>query len=197
VKLKSFSVAAATVVVAASAVAYAHTGATGIYKERMDAMSAMGDAVKQIADMMRGQTDYNAERVREGARVIRSHAGEAMTELFPEGTTEMPSEARAEIWTDWSTFSALAEQLAVQAEGLERAAENGLAMSGGAASPMMDGQSSMMGTGQTGMMGTAMMGGQPGMMDAEQLASMPVDGVFAMVAQTCSSCHTKFRLEKK
>lgn len=35
------------------------------------------------------------------------------------------------------------------------------------------------------------------MMTAEQLAAMPADGVFNMVAQTCSSCHTKFRLEKK
>ncbi len=29
------------------------------------------------------------------------------------------------------------------------------------------------------------------------IAQMPADGLFNMVAQTCSACHSKFRVEKK
>jgi cytochrome c556 len=47
------------------------------------------------------------------------------------------------------------------------------------------------------MMGdTAPMMGRGGSVDAAALAAMPADGVFNMVAQSCSACHTKFRLEK-
>lgn len=183
---------AATALFAAGAVAFAHGGATGIYKERMDAMMAMGKVVEELSRMMRGETSYNSAAVQEGARVIRSHAGEAMTKFFPEGTTDAPSEARPEIWSDWETFAALADQLVVYAEGLEAAAGNGIGM-------MNSPSTSMMGAAQHGMMGTqsSMMGDGTTMMDASQLATMPADGVFNMVAQTCSSCHTKFRLEKK
>ena len=189
---------AASVVVAASAVAFAHGGATGIYKERMDAMMAMGKVVKSLATMMRGEIAYDATAVRQAAATFKSHSGQTMTALFPEGTTEMPSEARLEIWQEWETFNALADQLHTYAEGLEKAADNGLAMSGTASASMMDGKSTMMGSDST-MMGTdtTMMGGTPAMMSSEELAGMPADGVFNMITKTCSSCHTKFRMEKK
>ena len=32
---------------------------------------------------------------------------------------------------------------------------------------------------------------------SENLAKMPVQGVFTMMVQTCSACHTDFRAEKK
>ncbi len=190
--LKRTIAVTAITLVALGAVAFAHSGATGIYKERMDAMSAMGKVIKDLSAMMRGETDYDPVKVQEGARLIQSHAGEAMTVKFPEGTTEKPSEARAEIWSDWEAFTALAEQLKTNSEGLERAASNGLAMGGQTSGSMMGTENGMMMGGQSGMMG-----GSQTMMSSEQLAAMPTDGVFNMVAQTCSACHTKFRLEKK
>lgn len=198
-KAKILAVMAATAIVTAGVSAFAHSGATGIYKERMDAMMAMGKVVKSLSAMMRGETAYSAAEVQEGARILKSHAGEAMTSQFPEGTTEAPSEARPEIWSDWETFEALATQLETYATGLEKAADNGLAMSGGAQGSMMGDSNSMMMGSQSRMMGggTGMMGSAQPLMTAEQLAAMPTDGVFNMVAQTCSSCHTKFRLEKK
>ncbi len=33
--------------------------------------------------------------------------------------------------------------------------------------------------------------------DLATISAMPADGVFNMLAQTCASCHLKFRLEKK
>ena len=59
------------------------------------------------------------------------------------------------------------------------------AMMGGDA---MMGSGDMMGGG--GMMADATMG-------REELAEMPADAVFAMVSDTCSSCHTRFRTEAK
>ncbi|MBW3098979.1 c-type cytochrome [Pseudohoeflea coraliihabitans] len=212
--LKS-TLTAAIVLTGASAVALAHGGATGIVKERMDGMMAMGKVVKELSAMMRGDVAYDADAMREGARTIRVHSGDNLTRLFPEGSGGAPSEAKAAIWSDWENFAALAERLAVEAEGLEAAAGNGLAMPGGdtANSGMGgSGMADMMGTAGSGMMGSGsstMMGSGSGMMSggmmgagrsgpsAEQLAAMPVDGVFNMLARTCSACHSKFRSEKK
>ncbi len=185
--------------------AFAHTGATGVMKERMDAMSEMGDAMKNLAPMMRGQTAYDPAAVRAAAETMIAHAGSSMAELFPEGSNGKPSEALNAIWEDWDEFAALAEALGTNAEGMKRAAENGLAavgdMPGGG---MMGSGQGMMGTGQTmmggnqSMMGTGqgVMGGAPGqMMTAEMLAEMPVNAGFMAVTQTCSACHQKFRAE--
>lgn len=186
---------------AAIATAFAHGGASGIVKERMDAMGVMSDVMKALTPIMRGERDYDADAVRQGATQIRRHAGASMADLFPEGSDGEPSEARAEIWTNWDEFQGLAERLELLATGLEQAAGNGLMMAPRTGS----GASNMMGTGKAGngmmggstMMGSGMMGGDAGQLpDADALAAMPADGVFNMVAQACSSCHTRFRLEK-
>ncbi|TCD15415.1 c-type cytochrome [Oricola cellulosilytica] len=204
---------AGAISLSAVAAAFAHGGATGIVKERMDAMGAMGDAIKTLSAMMRGETGYDAAVVQREAGKIETHGGKAMTSLFPEGSDGAPSEAKSEIWSNWKEFEALAVRLESLAAGLERAAENGLAMgneTGMGGSSMMGTGSNMMGTGSnmmgtgSGMMGSGtssmMSGGGMGsgdsLPDEKTLASMPADGVFNMVAQTCSSCHTKFRLEK-
>ena len=190
--------------VISAAGAMAHGGATGIVKQRMDAMATMGKVVKSLSEMMRGDTEYDADLVRKGAAVVKSHAGQAMTALFPQGSLGKPSEARAEIWQDWEAFGELAKQLATFAEGLEAAADNGLMMQGDTKTGIKMGMSDMMGTGgknamtAEGMSNSNMMGNRSTMMiDAAQLATMPTDGVFNMLTQTCSSCHTKYRLEKK
>ena len=178
--------------------AFAHGGATGVVKERMDGMAAMQEAVKSITPIMRGQTEYDADAVGSFAAAVEMHSGEAMTSLFPEGTGGKPSEAKDDVWSDWEGFEKLAMQLETLGRALGEAADNGLAS--GASTPSGGG---MMGT-QTemgGMMGgqTAMGGmmGQPvlGMMDAEMLASMPADSLFMRISQTCSACHTKYRAE--
>ena len=174
----------------ASQSVFAHGGATGVVKERMDGMGVMKEAMKVLTPMMRGQVEYDAAVVRERAEAISHHAGEALTRLFPEGSLDAPSEAKPEIWQDWAAFSAMADQLRVTAVGLAEASENGLMMAGetNAVGGMMGGQgSSTMGS---DMMGA---GAGSGMMD---LAQMPADGVFTMMGQVCSACHTRFRIEK-
>ncbi len=84
--MKKTTIVAAVLIAGTAVTAFAHSGATGIVKERMDAMLAMGKAVKTVAPMMRGETAYDAETVRDAARLFQQHAGESMTKLVPEGT---------------------------------------------------------------------------------------------------------------
>ena len=168
-----------------SASVLAHGGATGIVKERMDAMSAMGDSIKKLVPVMQGKAPYDPGLVRDTAALIGKHSGETLTKLFPAGSGGGRSDAKVEIWDDWEEFSKLANRLKVLSQGLGLAADNGLA-------------------GTTRMKKSSMMGGGSGMgsmpmMDTvglDALAVMPAGGVFAMVSQTCSACHTKFRIKK-
>lgn len=171
--------------------ALAHSGATGVVKERMDAMGEMGKEMKRLAPMMRGQTEYDPDVVRNAADTMIGHAGTHMTELFPDGSNRMPSEALDAIWQDWDAFVALAEALRTSAEGMKLAAGNGLAGPGG-----MPG-GNMMGSGQAMMGGSQpMMGGSATqIMTTGMLAEMPVNAAFMAVTQTCSACHQKFRAE--
>lgn len=176
--------------------AVAHTGASGIVKERMEGMASMGKAVKAITPVMRRQGDYDPDRVRGFAEEVRKHSGEALTALFPEGSVGMPSEAKPTIWTDWEEFEALAEQLHTLSEGLALAADNGLMASASSNLGSMMGSGGIVGSGgMTG--GQSMMSGGPMMNDMglEELSELPADGVFMMISQTCSACHTKFRAE--
>ncbi|PWR02420.1 cytochrome C [Meridianimarinicoccus roseus] len=191
------SIALASVI--AGAAALAHTGATGVVLERMEGMKAMGDAVQAVAPMMRGEREYDADALRRAAETIEAHSGNAMTDLFPEGSNGDPSEARDRIWTDWDSFVSLAEQLEVAARGLATAADNGLAHEqGGMSTGTMMGGSSMMGGPGNAMMGSGngmMGGGMPDAMTAEDIGAMPADAAFAMTSQVCSACHTRFRAE--
>ena len=179
-----------------SAAAFAHSGATGVVKERMDAMKSMGDAIKRIQPMMSGETGYDEAAVREAAQAIAAEAGKAMTGKFPEGSNEHPSETLPRTWEEWDRFTALATQLETAAQGLALASGNVLHGAG----HMMSGQSGLMGGNMmgdsSGMMGNGMMmsdGAMPQGMTAEQIGQMPADGAFMMVTQTCSACHDRYR----
>lgn len=181
-----------------SAAAYAHNGATGVVKERMDTMGILGKVTKSLTAIMRGDVGYDSELVRKNAAQIQRHAGDSMTKLFPEDSLMKPSEALPAIWSDWEDFETLAMRLEALAVGLAASADNGLMASGDAPTAPASG---MMGTDSTmssgGMMSSgSMMAGSGTLPDAADLASMPADGVFNMLAQTCASCHTKFRSEK-
>ena len=177
---------ASAVIASVGVAAFAHGGATGIVKERMDGMSAMGEVVKALTPMMRGETSYDAAKMRDAADVMIMHAGEQMTRLFPEGTGAKPSAALPTVWENWDDFAELAEQLKSYAEGMKVGAGNGLAK----AQAQQSG--SMMGGTTDTMMGGSMMGA-PAAMTPEMIASMPSDMAFAAVAQVCSACHQKFR----
>lgn len=90
--------------------AHAHKGATGVIKERMDAMSAMGDASKAIAKMVNGKSVFDANAVARHAQAINEHSRDVVV-FFPPGSLKPPSEARPTIWQRWDEFEALALEL--------------------------------------------------------------------------------------
>lgn len=171
----------------AATAALAHGTATGIVKERMDSMIVLRDSMKAIGPMMMGGADYNAAAVREQAALLRSHAGEAITKRFPEGSGGMPSEARDEIWEQWETFTELANRLENLSVALEKGAENGL---------MKDGYHGN-GDVEHDTMQKMMEGEMPAEVTPEALAGMPADSLFMMIGKTCSACHQDFRVKKE
>ncbi len=199
----TLAVIVVALVSAATAGAIAHSGATGVVKKRMDAMDAVGDAMKSLTAMMRGKETYDPERVRLEARKINAHSGDSLTKLFPEGSLQPPTEALPAIWTDWERFSELAKQLSTYATALQAAADNqrprrGPAGTKPSGSGMMQGGPGMM-QGGPGMMqgGSGMMqGGTKVEPSAEMLAQMPPDASFFQLTQTCAACHQDFRKKK-
>lgn len=173
-----------------TAVAFAHGGATGIVKERMDQMVVLKDAMKVLKNELAAGGTYDAETVIAAAREVKSHSGEALTAKFPEGSLSKASEALPSIWTDWERFSQMAADLEAYAGALEIAATNRIpndhaaGMGGGMIGHSMKGGDHMMGGG--------MMGGGSAP-DAANLATMPPIASFQAIANTCSACHTDFR----
>lgn len=105
--------------------AYAHSGATGIVKERMDKMGEVASGMKVIARMLNGQVEFDPAVLEASASEIADHAS-GFAPLFPEGSVSSPSEARPRIWTRWdefidhfSTMEARAVSLADQAASVE------------------------------------------------------------------------------
>lgn len=89
--------------------AVAHDGATGVVKERMDKMSAIGDANRTLSSIARGRSDFVLATVQEAAAIIAANSGDAFTTLFPEGSEG--GDAKAEIWQNLDDFRALSTGL--------------------------------------------------------------------------------------
>lgn len=103
----------------------AHAGATGVVKERMEMMKALGGEMKTLAAMFRGDAEYDPQAVAASARRIEDHSGGHLLELFPEGSTGDPSEAADDIWRHWPEFEALADELGTRASALAAVADTG------------------------------------------------------------------------
>ena len=102
--------------------AAAHSGATGVVAVRMDAMKDMGKQMKGLAQMIRGQSEFDRLAARRAAAAVAAHADD-IPKLFPAGSLKHPSEATPAVWKDWERFTDLAVQLSRRAEALARAAE--------------------------------------------------------------------------
>ena len=103
-----------------SAAAMAHSGATGIIKERMDFFKRSRDNLKAINMHLRGG-DFRA--IVPLAEDIRDWAGK-MPEYFPQGSDGKPSEAAPAIWTDFDGFTKAAKNHYEAADTLVSAAKS-------------------------------------------------------------------------
>lgn len=71
------------------ALSFAHSGATGVVKERMDIMSYVGATMKLLVGMSKGSVDFDAAKAAEATRQI----SEILTDfpaLFHAGTGDGP-----------------------------------------------------------------------------------------------------------
>ncbi|MEM7270614.1 MAG: cytochrome c [Pseudomonadota bacterium] len=97
--------------------ALAHSGATGVVKQRMDGMEEMGYAAKALGAIKLGAIPFSAETLKRAGSEIARHA-EAAKELFPEGSGGAPSDAKPLIWEDRAGFDRLMEDLRLASERL-------------------------------------------------------------------------------
>jgi cytochrome c556 len=110
--------AAAFVVLSVAASGIAHEQATGVVKERMDAMKSMAKSMKAINERLKEKR--NLDSIKSHARLIQQAAGK-MPALFPRGTEVHPSEAKAAIWQNWPDFEAKARTLVLESGKLAEA----------------------------------------------------------------------------
>lgn len=107
----------------AAAGAMAHESATGMIKQRMDFMKGVATTTKSLAGFVSGTQPYDAGQVQVLANELAAFGGKTLTDQFPDGSLEAPTEASPEIWSDWQRFSQLAEELTGAAQAIALAAE--------------------------------------------------------------------------
>jgi cytochrome c556 len=199
---------AAGAVAAMTAAVFAHGGATGIVGERMMGMMMLSEQIKLLTPALSGGSNATPSTLKEAAGMIKMHAGSAMTNLFPEGSIEAPSEARAEIWARWSEFTDYADRLAVLATELEQSADVAVAparatlVEGDTASLLSEWDTldfeTLMGLPKMQMHDGHQMGTDPVVVGSVEnsasagMARQPAE-IFADITATCSSCHAAFR----
>jgi cytochrome c556 len=183
--------------------AFGHGGATGIVGERMMGMMMLGEQVKVLAPIADNPGPQDLGQVREAAAMIEMHAGAAMTDLFPEGSIEGPSEAKPAIWQRWEEFAGYSNRLgdlgreldiAAQAAGLPRAITVDVAPA--LVEPVLSEWDRMS---FASLMGIATP--EAAEIDPTPTASIEttaavvrtVAAIYADITDTCASCHAAFR----
>ncbi len=101
-----FRITAVAVAITAATTVLAHQGASGVVKERMDAMSSIATNLKSVNQMLRGSLDYDEASVRGAMQEIAAYAI-TLPHKFPHGTDAAPSEAGPAIWDDADGFNAI------------------------------------------------------------------------------------------
>lgn len=104
--------------------ALGHDGATGIVKERMDAMKDMGKQSKLVAKMFKGEVEFNQSELIKTADLFVTH-GSKMDEQFPDtemSRTGSKTEALPLIWEERADFTERTERFLEDSEELVRTA---------------------------------------------------------------------------
>ena len=107
--MKTYWIGTAVLSLLVASSVMAHTGATGIVKERMDAMTDMTDKSKIASDMFKGKLEFDIAAVTEAADAFIYH-GSRMQALFPDSEESRQGEstrALPSIWEDLQEFQTL------------------------------------------------------------------------------------------
>ena len=111
----------------------AHEHATGVVKERMDAMTVMDKRVRAILNRLKSRRDLGA--IKADAAAIAREAGQ-IARLFPSGSMQPPTRARPAIWQNQADFEAKAKALEQAARYLAAAPTDDVAALARAADAM-------------------------------------------------------------
>ena len=114
----------AIIAVSATTAVFAHGGAMGVVKERMDLMSAIGKNMKSVASMVKGDAKFDPTAIEASAKSMAEHSTK-INDLFPKGSLEKPTEALPSIWEDWGRFAQLSKDLETEANKLAEVAISG------------------------------------------------------------------------
>jgi len=101
--------------------AHAHSGATGVVKERMKAMKLMRQDIKELRFVLEGN-GLDVQKATQPAKRIAALA-EKFPMMFPKGSNKPPSEALAKVWLEWTDFENQFTELAQSALTLAEAAQ--------------------------------------------------------------------------
>jgi cytochrome c556 len=108
----------------------AHESATGIVKQRMDAMEVMSKQSKLLARIFKGKNDFSREQIVNATDSYLEH-GLTMFDLFPdtpESRDQSVSEALPTIWQEPERFKQLSELMVERALSLKEAALSNLSI---------------------------------------------------------------------
>lgn len=124
--MKLTTISAGLLLAMSTAALFAHSGATGIVKERMDAMKSIASHMKIIGQMVSGQKTMKPKKLSTAANEIKHHAV-AVKSMFPEGSDHSPSEVAPEIWTNSVEFNLELERFEQAAATFAKRAEEATA----------------------------------------------------------------------
>ena len=97
---KSLRITLASVLSVATFAVYAHSGATGVVKERMDNFKQAKKSMRAIKQSIK-VPDFQTITL-ESEKLVKW--GDVMLNYFPEGSNQKPSEAMPLIWQEWNRF---------------------------------------------------------------------------------------------
>ncbi len=110
--------ALAASLLALSGVALAAAPPTDPAKLRHEKMEQIGDAMKVLGKMAKGQAPFDAATVSSSGTTIKEHLEEA-SKLFPPGSDAGETHARPEVWSDRPGFEKARKDAQTAAGGLQ------------------------------------------------------------------------------
>ncbi|TCA40351.1 cytochrome C [Rhizobium leguminosarum bv. viciae] len=145
-------------------------------------MKAMAAAAKTISGMFKDSTTYKASEFQWAADTIRDKSGGVLSAHFASATDSRQSKAGPNILKERDRFDRIANDLRDYAVALDAAAQKN-------PGPM---------TASMRMKPGEAMGGGPfgtHVRNEHELSAMPAEHTFHLMLQTCTTCHTRFRME--
>lgn len=182
-KSQLIALLAAALIVMQPATAGVEIQPAPMVQRRQQAMKDMALAAKTIAAMFSGELAYDKIRLQEAASAFVLHGSELSMLFAGHAGSESEADDRR-IAAERKEF----DEIAARLEELAVAFDLEAARAGNDITPDM-----RMGSGVPG--GGSLLGARPPRTKAD-LSAIPAEHLFHMMLETCTTCHSKYRLRK-